>query len=276
MAWELSIQPPGYEDASAEGKPESVFPGDMQTCISSFFPDTCWKTKSEGTSDFGDGLIEFQIRGIPAESIWLRIHNADPALQLIALARSIAWQVINHSTGEDLESEESFTEAQIARIQKKASSYRVAPPTTTPKTSKALKVKLPKVKSKIPLLDVKPEWVLDFLDMVQLQDNEVTLDLFDDYHAALLEDERILKLKGHPTCRNDEVLLPDGQRFAAMSLSRSSATVNRFYDKFWEDAQRTRAKLVKGLVVLPNGSQYPGKDCLWVERAQGRGRRKAD
>ncbi|MDB5392308.1 MAG: hypothetical protein JWM11_7954 [Planctomycetaceae bacterium] len=270
MAWELHIQQPD-SDGSCEG--EGVPLGslkDVHDLMSSYFPETDWKNASSGNCSCQNGLIEIELCGDPVDFVLIKIHNADPSLQLIALAQANKWIVVNEATGGLLHEEENFDGKLISRVQREAASNQLA---IRSKGAKS-KPKMPRVKSRVSLLDVKPAWILNELRLVSLRDDEVTMDLFDEYHSVISNDRNLFSMKGHPLWSPDEVVLPNGQRLAAIQMSKLYPETSLFFYEYWKQSSRRTADLIDGIIQFDDGTKIDAKDCLWVERASGRTRRE--
>ena len=266
MAWELRIR--GQSDSTLDS--ESSEPlgsiSHVQAIVDAYFPETDWESSGRGVCSFEDGTIEFDLRCDPVEEVWLRVHDADPALPLIAMARDRQWVVVNDSTGDTLEEEEEVDDQLVSQLQKQAAI------TASKRKTLALKgkSKLPRVKKRLPLTDVQPAWILDELRMVSLRSDEVTIELFDDYCETMRKDDRYLQIKGHPKCGPNEVHLPDGRRFASLIMGANDPESDSFVGEYCVRTLRMVAKLQNGVVKLPDGSQFEAHDCLWIERIRGR------
>lgn len=266
MAWELHVS---CGDEKRSGPP---FLGDLdevRATIESFFPDVYWQNKARGICDCEQGSIEFDISGNPAETVSLRVHSADPSPSLIAMGRAKNWVVTNDSTGNTVESETQFDIDSLNRLISQADAVR----SKANSQSVTLKHTLPRIKLRLPLIDVKHSAALRHLVMIELHSNEVTLDIFEEYSEAAWKNDEIRRFTCPFVFNTDEVHLPNGARFAAAFFNCRVPEVNTYFDQYWKRDARRSAKYHDGQVVLYDGTTYDAKECFWVERTTGKSRR---
>lgn len=265
MAWELHVWCGGDEQKDPNACWSLGRIEDVRTTIDSFFADIDWEDTFRGTCDFKAGTIEFDLHGDPPRYVALRVHGANPTLELIAMGRCRGWIVTDDSTGASLEPESQHDDSEIHRLKLAAEAVRKV--SKSPQV--APKFTMPRIKARIVLTDVPYASAFRKLEMVELRNNEVTQDLARQYEEAVERDEKTRNLKCLARFGTAEVHLPDGERLATCFFSRLIPEVNAFFDHYWKRASRSTAKFMTGHVVFGDGKKFNGSECFWVERAAG-------
>ena len=268
-AWELHIKGVGDGDPVLDDGPPLGGIDDVRSTIEAYFPDVNWETIGRGFWTDDDGVMEFKFVGEPVEVVWLRVQGCDCADSLIAMVREKQWVVVDDSSGESLENDSGIEDDLVLRLQRAAGQRKKAK-----KRETRSKVKMPKIASQVPLLQIDPSQISNYV-IVPLHDDEVTDDVFYEYSDGIDKDELRFKAIRCMASSRQEVLLPNGQRLAVLlkiGPTRNNTDMGLFRT-FFESMSRPIATIHDGIVETADGSHFDVRECFWIERVSGRMRR---
>ena len=271
MPWELNIRSHSgeLEDCQPLGSSRKV-----QNALKKVFPDLGWDSKSQGTCDFEEGTVEFRLQGDPVEMISLRVHNADPSLPLILLARDQKWYVENESTGESLDDEESPSEDDLNQLRAQLDVERKK--SLAEDRKKASKSRLPKVKEEGSVVDYL-QGDHGFLRLVSLFPTETADDAWIEYAKYINAGKLFMHTNRHPMMigGNTEIQIQTGERFGLFHYG-DDAPDSSFVllSGFCEASSREEGLIADGKVCVATREPVPAAACRYITRAAGPNRKR--
>lgn len=261
MAWELNIRSSqgDLEDAKPLGSNRKV-----RGALENYFPEIGWDSKSHGTCDFGEGMIEFRLEGDPVELISLSVLNADPSLHLIALGRGMKWYVENESTGENLEQDESPSESDLEQIRSAIN--------TRSKVVSRNSTSLPNIKQRGPVTSfLENDKCLACLRFITLGGHETANDVWLEYIRFVDEQGLYGRTNRHAMIQgNPEIQTPAGERWGVFFYSEDAKKASyEVLAEFCAATNRQCGQVVRRKVILPGQAPIPVGDCVYLVRASG-------
>lgn len=269
MSWNLRIQGKNANgDTLQLGSALGAF-ADVRLTLESYFPTIDWRSFGRGEFQTEDVLIEMDIHGDPVEHVLFRIRRGDPSQAVIALAHDRGWDVINEESGNRLEEDVEVDFDLISQIQTSAATHVE----TRARSGKTPEIQLPSIKKKRSLGDYQPEWKLERLFLISLNEAEVTQDFVEAY-VQRFEDVPKPPDATSFTFGTTEIHLPDGRRLAVLSfISPNHAGTQRHLMEYSQERSSFTAVVQDRKVRVSDASEFEVADCVLVERNSGRGRR---
>lgn len=244
----------------------------VREALVKFFPDSSWRSKTQGECGLDQGEVDFELKGNPVSIVWVRVHSTDPTLRLAALAREMGWCVANLSSGELVESELSFSEQDFKSLDKLLKRERLL----VEKAQKKPKgVRLPRVRWRKPASEIAQHRSGGKgIPLAVLILGEATQDLFDDY-LQFMQKRKLRSGMVHPMHGHEEILTPDGRRLAVLYLLRpqSPEQDDKYVVEYFQSTGRIFGRLKDAIISVSDGLKYRLADCTWIQRAP---RRRSD